>query len=537
MPIEPDAEALTYTEMEKHRALCRALMQGTKAMRNQALSSSSRSIRGESSFNSFLPRHMGEGEDEWKARVFRTVLLPAYKEAVRKAKAKVFQSPVQLLDDVPLEIRGQESSQGMRADVLFKLQELIEHFAAGASWLPEFMTRARGSAQPRVKGWVENIDLQGRNMHVFLSGVFEEAWAEGLSAVLVDHTARNPASSLADQSGRPYWEHIHAKDCIRPVWHFEDGTIVLDKITIRQCISEDEGTSEVNRLRVLYRGESAGSFARFEFLRKDKVGKWVPSFKDDEQPGFMAPFREIPLRVFYGPDRICPWYALPYFEELANHNLEWFQDRSDFKGFFYFAKVPMLTLAGWSENDIDKCSVVGGGRIFYNEKPATQTREGILETTGQAVGLAIEDLKAIEERMRLMSLLPLLERAPQTLGEKIIDTSEGNSVLTASALALQDFTEELLAITAQHIPGAPAGGSVKVNTRFTLNQDEQVQLNALRAARDGRPNSAFPDLSRQTYLKALKVLSPALGDEFDPQEEEARILTEALGEGDVPPAV
>ena len=132
--------------------LAGALLGGTTAMRNAGAT--------------YLPKWPKEDHDTWLSRKAVSVLFPAYKRTVETLTGKPFSKPVTVGEDVP----------------------------------------------PIIAPWLMDIDLQGRNLDVFLSDQMETALGYGLSGILVEFPTRpEDVRTLADerQAGlRPYWVHI-----------------------------------------------------------------------------------------------------------------------------------------------------------------------------------------------------------------------------------------------------------------------------------------------------------------------------------------
>ena len=86
-----------------------------------------------------LPQWPAEEETSYKARLATATLFPAYSRTVSVLTGKPFSKPITLGDDVPA----------------------------------------------RIKEWLDNIDLEGRNLHAFAADLCNNALAYGFCGILV----------------------------------------------------------------------------------------------------------------------------------------------------------------------------------------------------------------------------------------------------------------------------------------------------------------------------------------------------------------
>ena len=130
----PDARA---AEMEQTWAIVRALLGGTAAMRKAG--------------QALLPKWPKEDRESYAQRLAVAVLFPAYQRSVTTLAGKPFSKPVSIGDDVPA----------------------------------------------RLRGWLDDIDLEGRNLHAFASDCMEQALGYGLGGILVDYPDATAAPATA----------------------------------------------------------------------------------------------------------------------------------------------------------------------------------------------------------------------------------------------------------------------------------------------------------------------------------------------------
>lgn len=489
-PADAGTPSAAYNRMEEHRRLLRDLMGGTRAMRAAG--------------TTWLPREPGEIPqpgpdgfeiDPYQVRLDRSVLIPHFADSAEKLTGKVFAEDITFSEDMP--------------------QQLTE--------------------------WAEDIDKRGHNLTQFMRPLFLDMWVEGMPFVLVENgqteVVIGPSGVPQKKDDHPemaFWIYYPSAACHRSRFHFEGGKLIWDKIQLRESVETDDGEWEQEaeeRIRVLRRGnpKSKGDdrFCSFEFHRKNERGEWIPSVDPKEQPGYMRPHTEIPGRFFrfgreltpegttLGPNEI--W---PELEALAWLCLQHWQKKSDQDALVHRVKNAMLHWAGITEEEFAKRGpkFIGPFCLFVGGEALT-----VVESSGAGAEIGFKDLQSLEDAIRLASLRPEIpEKAYATLGEKVIDTGEGESRLKASAILLRDGLEALFEITARQMDPTMQAGSVIVNTDYSLSQADAAQISALMQTRADKAN---PQLSRKTFLAALKKTIDVLED-MDVDAEELAIRQE-----------
>lgn len=187
------------TELESKRALPRALVAGTEAMRAAG--------------KTYLPKHPAEAEDDYKTRLAVSVLLPAYRDAIDLACGLIFRKPV---------------TEG-------------EGFAA--------------IAQP----WMEDIDRAGRNITQFAESVLRDAF-DGVSYIVADYPRVSMGATLAQERAlgvRPYLVHVKASQVLGWRTQQVNGSMMLTQFRYLETTTEPDGpfgSKTVQRIRVLEPG-------------------------------------------------------------------------------------------------------------------------------------------------------------------------------------------------------------------------------------------------------------------------------------------
>lgn len=422
MTIDPSMPSTAHTRMAGKWELPRALMGGTAAMRMHAYK--------------FLPRHPAESGRHWHARLQRSVLRNFFRRTVLSLTGKVFAKPLVLGDDVP----------------------------------------------PRLRDLMEDVDLMGRNLHVFAREVFADALVHGLSHILVDYPRIEAGATLAEErslGARPYAVHIRAEQLIG--WRMEDdnGRPRLTQLRLRESATEPDGAfgeRHVERVRVLEPGT-------WTLWQQDEDGTWM--IADTGRTSLDV----IPLVTVY-TQRCGLLEAEPPLEDLAWLNLEHWQIRSDQRNALNVTSFPILAAAGWNKDD---------GQVEFgpNKFLTTADPQGkfyYVESGGAHLAAGRAELEALEEAMRLFGLQFELTSAPTATG-RIIDAAEGAAPLQAWALGLADAIEQMLMHFARW-ESLPDGGSVTLGGDVVPS--DGGELDVLIKAR------AAGDISKEAFVGELR---------------------------------
>jgi hypothetical protein len=434
-------------------ALPRALMGGTRAMRKAGVK--------------YLPKEAAESADAYQSRVNRSTLFNGFKKTVKDMTGKVFSKPVTFEDDV----------------------------------------------DPQLVAWAEDIDNAGRHINVFACDVFRDTMQTGFSGLLTDMPPANPGETLAQEQAagrRPYICHIKAEDIIG--WQYEviAGKVVLTQLRIREVAKEKDGEFGeicVPQVRVLYRG-------RWEIWREatqgaDK-GKWVlwrsgeSSIKD-----------KITFAPVYFARNGVMTSDLP-LDELADLNVAHWQSQSDQRNILHVARVPILFMSGFAEDDTVE---IGASKAVRTSNADADMK--YVEHNGAAIEAGDKDLSNLEFQMQTMGLQLLAKtEGPDTATGEVRADQKENSPLAMMATALQDALEQSFGFMAEFAGlNFKAGGSIVVNKDFGIQLGAATLDNLLNMVNSGQ-------ISKETFWAELQRRG-VLSDSFDPEVEKDRLASEA----------
>lgn len=438
----------------------RALMGGTTAMR--------------AARTTFLPKFAKESVEAYDSRLRSSWLFNGYRKTVKDMTGRVFSKPVE-----------------------------------------------PGDSLGRVEKWLDNVDMQGRDLSTFARQVFEDALSgPGISYIMVDAPRREGVvtqAQAAAQNLRPYMVSLRVEDVLG--WRAEtvNNITALTQIRIAEKVSEIDPKDEfetvtVDQVRVL---DLVPGGVQTRLYRKGKDTKWALH----EGPLLNPALAEITVVPFYA-NRTGFFTGEPMLDDLADINIAHWQSQSDQRNILHYARVPILFGAGM--NDTDPI-VIGSNTAAMASDP--NAKLAWVEHSGAAIGAGRQDLKDLEFQMETFGLqLLTAQMGKQSATGEALDANKETSQLSMTADALQDALEQALIWMGQY-GGVTVSPSVMVNKDFGVSFMTAQEITALLAAvKDG-------NLSRETFLREL-VRRGAIRSDVDPDEEFDRIdEDDAAGRG------
>lgn len=445
--------------MAKEWPMTVALMAGTGAMRAAG--------------QLFLPKWPKEEEAAWKARRDTATLFPAFRRTVYVMAGKPFARPLTPSEDMP----------------------------------------------EQVKGWLDDVDREGVNLHVFAGEMFVESLAHGIAGIYVDMPKRPDVGArpvtIADEKAaglRPYLVRIKHNQILG----WRSGKIG-NKIGLTQLRYKDDttrpagdfGEMKVERVRVLYVG-------RWELWEKaerpDADGRqW--SIVDSGVTGLDY----IPFVPLYGNRKALMVGVSPLLD-VAYLNVKHWQSQSDQDTILHMARVPILAATGGDAKNpitIGSSTAVNvpiGGKLEW------------VEHTGQSISAGQTSLDALEQQM-IQAGAELLVKKPgtRTATESSGDIEANKSELQRLAEDLEDALDRAIQIMGDY-------GSVKNPGTVTVFKDfgafslgEASATLVLSAQQAGiirkvtavkelqRRGELSSDIDAQTEVDAAEEEGPALG--------------------------
>ena len=288
----------------------------------------------------------------------------------------------------------------------------------------------------KVEAWFDNIDLAGRNFHVFAQEIFRTGMMYGLTHVLVDLPRAAGVKTLADERAagiRPYLVQVTPKRVLGWKTGIVEGVETLAQLRFTESVKEDDGdfgAKDVEQIRVLTPGE-------WQTYRKTEKGEWVLFEKG------VTTFNFIPLVTYYA-NRTGFMTGTPVLEDLADLNIKHWQSSSDQDSILHTARVPILAISGVTDDD----------KIIIGAKSALMLPMGadakFVEHSGAAIAAGHASLQDLEEQMRLMGAELLVSKPGiVTATQSSIDTAQQQCQLSAMASILEDTLDQAVDIMAE----------------------------------------------------------------------------------------
>ena len=456
-------QSAAVLRMAENWPLIAALMGGTTAMRKVG--------------KAYLPKWPNEDEKSYDARLKTAVLFPAFQRTIEVLAGKPFSKAVTYGDDVPKKM------------------------------LP----------------WLDNIDLQGRNLHNFASSILTDALAFALAGILVDYpptvddNGRPLYVTKADEeraSVRPYMVHIRPQNILG--WRISNvnGAIVLAQLRLMESVEEPDGEFNekfIPQIRVL----EPGRWATYRKQAAGNVEKWIL------HKSGTTTLNKIPFVPVYS-NKTGFMEAYPPLMELAHMNVEHWQSKSDQQTILHVARVPILVRTG-AEDEISKDGTVAKKKLTVGASSAVDLPIGATLTYTEHSGAAIEagrlSLKDLEDQMRQAGAeLLVIKPANITESQTLADNEQGTCALQRITQDVEDAIDQALQFAAEWI-GEKEGGHVTIYKDFGAATLAEASLELLRKMR------MQGDLSRETLFNEGKRRG-AIGPDVKWEDEQARISTE-----------
>lgn len=418
----------------------------------------------------WLPKYDAESQKAYEVRLNRSVLYPAYEDAVEKLVDKPFTRPVVLSE--------------MNAEEAEKLVQIES-----------------------------DVDLTGRNLSAFAKAVFEAAIDHGVTFVLVDYPAVSPDMTLAqerEQQIRPVLVHVTAPQLIGWQWTGSGSTRKLTQVRIREYRTEPVGKygqQDVEYIRVI----TPESFTLFRVIEREGEPELISTTPNTL--GF------VPFLAYY----IRPTGFMtgkPALEGLAWLNIAHWVSDSDHRNILAFARFGLLFGAGIEDEEADGM-VIGPNRLIRSANQ--DAKLGYVEHTGKAIEAGERDMRTLEQRMEVLGLQPFVQRTGvETATGKVMNEQKSVSAIKTWIRDLQDLIHNCYAVAAKWSKeNLPKNFKVDVFSDFEISPRTDVDLRLL------FDMTMASRLSVRTMLKEA-VRRGVLPEDFNIDAEIEQIMEEGI---------
>ena len=416
----------------------RALMSGTAGLRKEG--------------TRYLPKFKAEAEDDYQARLHSSWLFNALRKTIKDMTGRVFDSPIEI-QDAP--------------------QQIID--------------------------MAEDIDMQGRDLSVFASEVFKDAFVPGISFIMVEAPRRNADTTRAEaaaQGLRPYLVHLRVEDVLGFQTGLFGNVLALSQLRIMESVTEPDPKDEfsqieVEQVRVLDRLPDG---VQVRLYRQDSKKHWaVVDEYTTEAP-------EITVIPFYA-QRTGFFTGEPVLEDLTDVNIAHWQSQSDQRNILHFARVPILFASG--RGDDEPLTISAGTAVVSRDVGATLQW---VEHSGKAIDSGRQDLKDLEFQMQTLGLQLLVARAQSATGAAL-DAVKETSTLAMMADSLKDALEQALQWMAFYAGLGDVSITINVNKEYGVTMMTPQEVLAM------QKDVAMGYLTLETYFEERKrrgVLRPDL---------------------------
>jgi len=427
----------------------------------------------------WLPKEEGEESRAYGRRVARSELFPGLRSALDNAVTKPFSQSVQL-DNLP----------------------------------------------PEWEDWVKNIDGQGSDVTQFSRQWMRSAIKHGLAHCFVDYTQVTgdvTAASERATGARPVWRTIEATDLIS--WKsavsatgeavlteirylfYKDGKEFLKIVTPTEWqIHENEAYKPP-----VYRADNSDSdYYRYQDNRNEN---WKPVNSGSITAA--QSFTGVPLVTLYTKRR---GYMLgtPAMLDLAETNLTHWQSASDQRNLMHVTRVPVLAMFGMDASD-DSTVTIGSGTAI---RAGVDSRIQYIEHSGSAMGLGMDDLENLEERMVQLGVRPHQERTGDITATGIaVGENRSNTDIQAWLTAGNAALMQAFELSAEWLnTEVPEDFTASIFNDFAIGLSDGADMNMIVSLMDKYPDAMIEVGFREIKRRGL------FGDGVDIDELVAKVL-------------
>ena len=425
-----------------------ALLGGTSAMREAK--------------EKLLPKQPREDKDDYDYRLSTATLFPAFARTVGVMVGKPFSKQLTLNSNVP----------------------------------------------ERIVELAQDIDGEGRSLHVFAADLMYELIAFGFGGVLVDYSRTDgQIKTQAEEktSGvRPYWVHITHDQILGWRTGKQNGSTVLTQLRIAETADVPDGeygTKTVERIRVLTPGA-------WELHEKNASGY-------QRIDGGTTTLQAIPFVPFYGRRLGFMKGASPLLD-LAYQNVKHWQHQSDQDDSARFARKRLLVASGIDSKTMES---VTAGSSYMLALPETGASVAVVQGSAESVSVGRSELAALEAQM-IQTGAELLTAKPgsRTATEAANDAEANKSDLQRIVESFEDALDQALQFTAMWL-GLPDGGNVSLFKDFSAGSLSEASAQLLLSLQQGGA------ITKETLIREQQRRG-ILGADIDPAAELEAVANE-----------
>lgn len=405
-----------FESVEEKQELVTTLFAGTKEMREAG--------------SMYLPLEPGENATNYENRLARSVLFPAYKQAVKSNTGKLF------------------------------VKDIV--VSSATTLMTEFLTA---------------VDENDNDLTEFAKKVTENAINNGCSYILVDYPVMGENATLQDElnmGGRPYWVNIKQSQVLEASPVKRGGRNILgvfrfkEDITIRTSIFTSTVISQIKQFQF-----NAEGFVEYLTFRKDSNNNWILFDQGQLITATGEAFAEIPI-IDINVEPIGFYAGQPVFYDLAEENKQHWQMSSDYNNIVHHSQVPMLGLFGFGDSFDENGNkndpiIISPNTVISIPNP--DAKAGWIEVSGQASVVGEKALTSSIRRMAVMSLQLLINADSKATATAVrVDAKENLSVLQSVGKSVEQALLRAINLTYKYT------GDSTTTTTIELNVDDAIVL-------------------------------------------------------------
>jgi len=294
---------------------------------------------------------------------------------------------------------------------------------------------------------IEDVDLRGNSLTMFLQGCNETALRDERCFVLVEFPRAERFANFAEERSagfRPYLVRIDARNVINWVM-IEDR---LEQVTIRESVEVRDGnfgTKILTRFKVLYPGY-------YEVYEKDEDGKIFLI-----EPGAIETgLNEIPLMSYSLTGDVEFFTGDPPLYDLAELNLKLYQKVSEKDEIMHRCNMPILQLTekypSSAPDGLNPSLALTPSDCLWNLEAK------FIEPTGAALSLTLTDIEGLESEIteRTLSFLPTT--TSRTATEVQLQAASSQAGLTNWARRIETNVHKIIYLWTAWTGEEPIGG-------------------------------------------------------------------------------
>lgn len=386
-----------------------------------------------------------------------------------------------------------------------------------APTLTGWPAQIQGQDDDPKTGFKARVDDQGASFATYWARAFLDKLVEGVNSTLV--------TKPADDPGEAYFVNVKANQVLDAVTRrttsgdvgFEELRIAMPKVRTPEAGDDPEewATQTVQQRVLLYRtSKRNGGTAdgppvfRWSVLHKTDKGdtwKWDGDWEELEVRAGKD-VTEIPFYPTYGLYR-SPARGWPAFEDTASQQAALVRKTMNYDQRVDNDSRNLLAIAGATPGQTksggsQQVAKVRGNVIWI---PPDATAEH-LETSGEALKALREDMKDVEERIRVGNLRPMLSQpSPSMTATEIITRHlTAASLLEMWVLMDIDAYRDAFAMKARLDGLDPEGGDIHLPHDFSLNPASVEMLYRGYLDSGGElvpPEVIWPELARAQLVR------------------------------------